>query len=441
MSMRIRLGRSLVIGLAAAGALVAVACGDDDDAAVARTVTPSATTTVTAAPAAPAAAAATPGPQALQGEGIIAGEGRFDWDVIHIDRGTKPGITVAPDGSLAIVYVLERMGDAGFIRVASAAAESDLDQKGVFPQGFDITELPGGYVYGPLDVQVDGDGTVAVVYHDHDWQDAAVSVRRDGDWSTTRIRSDGHDGWDDAIAFGPDGSLHVVSVEPEQFGSDAGIEYASFSGGDWSVQEIGSGPQPYEWGTDIAVGADGTVHIVYFDASGRDLVYATNAGGAWTGDHIYSEGDAGRFAQIALDRAGLPHVAFFQADGQVDEDGSNRGAIIYGAFDGTEWRFEQIGSLDAQVLGFEGARRTVALALSGDDPIVAFIDEARLGLATFADGAWSEETVLLFGGAPMQVVGLAIDGHGTPHLTFATTTGNGPLDGEVWYLRPVATAN
>lgn len=39
---------------------------------------------------------------------------------------------------------------------------------------------------------------------------------------------------------------------------------------------------------------------------------------------------------------------------------------------------------------------------------------------------------------PLQVVGLALGSDGAPHLTFASTTGNAPLDGGVWYLAPVA---
>ncbi len=42
------------------------------------------------------------------------------------------------------------------------------------------------------------------------------------------------------------------------------------------------------------------------------------------------------------------------------------------------------------------------------------------------------------GNDPLQVVGLVLDAGGAPHLTFATTTANGPLDGEVWYLEPFA---
>ena len=94
--------------------------------------------------------------------------------------------------------------------------------------------------------------------------------------------------------------------------------------------------------------------------------------------------------------------------------------------------------LDSVLTGFEGARRTVAIDVGPDGPVVAAIDEAQLVLARLVDGAWVPETLLEAGADPLQVVGLALDAGGAPHLTFATTTGNGPLDGEVWYLEPSA---
>ena len=41
------------------------------------------------------------------------------------------------------------------------------------------------------------------------------------------------------------------------------------------------------------------------------------------------------------------------------------------------------------------------------------------------------------GADPFQIVGLAVDSAGAPHLTFSTVTAHQPLDGEVWYVAPV----
>ena len=217
-----------------------------------------------------------------------------------------------------------------------------------------------------------------------------------------------------------------------------GVEYAVQGGDGWLVEPIGSGPQPYEWGTDIAIDADGVLHAVYFDAAASDLVYARREAGAWELTAIYEDGDAGRFPAIVLDADGLSHVAFIQSDSPIADDGRHSVTVLYGSPAGGEWAFEAVTVLDSVLTGFEGARRTVAIDVGPDGPVVAAIDEAQLVLTRLVDGAWVPETLLEAGADPLQVVGLALDAGGAPHLTFATTTGNGPLDGEVWYLEPSA---
>ena len=432
-SWRLWSGRARFGLLLLAGALVLVAaCDDDDDAAGPATgdgVTQDVQDDDDAGADDGGAAGSDEGPggTGFAGEGLVEGAGSFDWDVRRVDRGTKPDIALDTDGTPLIAYMLERTGAAGFVRVAAASGD-----------GFEVETLQNGYLYGPLDIEVSADGVAVVAYHQHDWQDAAVAVREGGVWDVQRVEHAGHDGWDDSVAFGPDGQIHLLSVDPAQFGGPEGIEYATGTDGAWSVQAVGAGPQPYEWGTDIAVDAAGGVHIVYFDAANGDLVYGELADGGWVLTTIFSDGDAGRFAVLALDAAGSPHVAFYQSADAVREEGRNGGSVVYGTLGAEGWEFQTIAELTDQVLGFEGARRTVAIALANGQPVVAFIDEARLGLAQLTDVGWIEETVIRAGSNPLQVVGLAVDAAGAPHLTFSTISGNGPLDGEVWYVAPVA---
>ena len=416
--------KHLAVAAVSVAGIIAAACGgggsDDDDAGAA------APPAREERPAAVVEATAT-----FAGAGLVTGSGGFDWNVSRVDQGTKPGIVIDANGQALIAYLLERRGSAGFVRVAAATAD-----------GFQTETLQDGYLYGPLDIALSADGTAAVAYHNHDWEDAAVAVRgADGTWSVDRIRDSGHDGWDTSLAFGPNNSLYVLGVDPVQFGSANGVEFATRQNGEWTVAPVGSGPQPYEWGTDIAVRASATgreVHSVFFDAAGQDLIYGLDEGAGWTLSPIFTDGDAGRFAVLALDATGLPHVAFFQTNATVNDEGNAAGAVMYGSFDGSAWSFEAVGRMEKHILGFEGARRTVALSFSQGEPVIAFVDEAALSLATRLNGAWQVETLLEVADDPFQVVGLAVDADGAPHLTFSTITANGPLDGEVWYVAPVA---
>lgn len=351
-----------------------------------------------------------------------------EFAITRVDRGTKPGIAIDSDGTPLIAYLLERLGSEGWVRVARG-------------DGSDVQQVHTGYVYGPLDITAAADGRVFVGFHDHDTEDGAVAVRDGDGWSVSQIADDGHDGWDSSIGLGPNGELYYLGVDPVQFDpTSSGVELATLSDGAWTVREVGSGAQPYEWGVDVATLSDGTVVIVYFDAESQDLVFGVDGANGFALTSIFTEGDAGRFPVLAVDQNDRAHVAFFQSAERVREEGPAPGNVMYGVqtADGG-WRFETVGTVDDQVLGFAGARRTVALALNGNEPVLAYIGTERLTLARpDGSGGWSRQIVAEAEDAALQVVGLALDASGLPHLTYSTVTGGGMLDGEVWYAAPVS---
>ncbi len=100
----------------------------------------------------------------------------------------------------------------------------------------------------------------------------------------------------------------------------------------------------------------------------------------------------------------------------MSDTGPAPGDIVYGAqaADGS-WSFEVVGQVNAQVLGF--------------------IDTETLSFAERGSNGWGPTLVAQADGDPFQVVGLAVDGAGEPHITYSTVTANGPLDGEIWHAR------
>jgi hypothetical protein len=319
--------------------------------------------------------------------------------------------------------MLERMGAQGWVKVINA-------------DGSNSEQIHTGYVYGPLDIAASADGRVVVGYHDHDNEDGSIATREGDAWSVGTIAHEGHDGWDSSIAFGQSGEIYYLGIDPSQFGSASGVELATLRDSAFSVRGLGSGPQPYKWGVDIAVGPAGELAAVFFDADNKDLIFAVEDGDGFALTPIYSEGDAGRFAVLELDDAGLAHVTFFQSSSAVSDTGPAPGDIVYGAqaADGS-WSFEVVGQVNAQVLGFEDARRTVALQFVDGNPVVPFIDTETLSFAERGSNGWGTTLVAQADGDPFQVVGLAVDGVGEPHITYSTVTANGPLDGEIWYAR------
>ncbi len=416
---RYEMGRTF-LGLALAGTLAAViaaACGGDDsgEASPPPTQTPSTT------------ASPTPGPTPTIE--TIAGEGSFDWQVLEIDRGVKPDLALDAGGRAHIAFGLEARG--GFVKHA-LIGDSTV-----------TSTVAEGYFYFPLAIAVNDDGVPWIAFHNHDYEDQAVALAQDletGDWLVLRTKSPGHDGWDNSLALDANGRPHTVSVDPSGFRSNVGLEYGFFDANNWTVEEVGTGPLMYEFGTAIGLDSAGNPHATYYNDVSQDLMYASRSDGAWTVSAIDTEGDVGRFADMHLDAADRPHVAYLELET------STSGTIKYAVLEGGTWRTEAVDTIDSLFVGppgnMSGARSVVSLALdSQGNPVIAYSDQESIKLAWQRDGQWQVETVQRADGDPLgQTVSLALDASDTPHLTYyvATDLREGGLDGVVFYLRGVS---
>ncbi len=101
--------------------------------------------------------------------------------------------------------------------------------------------------------------------------------------------------------------------------------------------------------TDLAIAADGTVMVSYFDASSGSLKFASNPGGEWS-QHVIDAGDLsdddanttqiyGQYSSISIDAAGVPSIAYFAHVGIGTEEAT------------TEVRFAQATSSDPRTGG------------------------------------------------------------------------------------------
>ena len=107
---------------------------------------------------------------------------------------------------------------------------------------WNISTISTGYFYGSLDIVVDDTGVPHISWHNHDEENETYARLLNGTWDVHDVDDPGHDGWDNDLAIDSRGLPHTVSVDPVQFGSQSGVEYATFDGESWTVEEIGSGP-------------------------------------------------------------------------------------------------------------------------------------------------------------------------------------------------------
>ena len=352
---------------------------------------------------------------------------KYDWEVVTVDdNGAKPSLALDPEGTPHLAYMLEAM--PGFVKHAVLESNS-----------WSISTVSTGYFYGPLDIQVDDKGVPHISWHNHDAEDEAYAALDSGNWVVRNIKHPGHDGWDNNLAIDSQGRPHTVSIDPSQFGSRSGVEYATLSGEAWTVEEVGSGPVLYEFGTGIVLDSQDRPHVVWFDDSNEDLKLAVKDGGVWNISTVDSAGDVGRYPFLVVDKQGNPSISYFERMSQ------STGYVKIARWDGSEWNSQRIGKLENVFPGFFGARKNSSLVFDKDNnPIVAYSDEQVIKLSWWDGSGWNFETVLTAVDLPLgQQVSLALDNSGVLHLTFADVTSKGSpgVKGTVKYARGTPTAD
>ena len=173
-------------------------------------------------------------------------------------------------------------------------------------EGWAIELLDGtGSVGSFSTIAVGPDGTVHVIYLDGTNMRLKYATDLGGRWSTSVIDEDGEVGMYASMALDPEGNVHAIYYHNSD---PVSLLYTTNSGGTWSKATVQFG-MVYE--TDIAVDGDGNAHISYYDATNKDLMYATNANGSWEAIALDSDGDVGRDSSIALDSDGNAYISYY----------------------------------------------------------------------------------------------------------------------------------
>ncbi|MFT7691965.1 MAG: hypothetical protein ACI8P2_000583 [Candidatus Latescibacterota bacterium] len=339
-----------------------------------------------------------------------------EWNIEGVEAGTKPELVLDAEGCPHIAYMTEQLAGGVFY---------------AFKEGNEwvIDTVAEGYFYGPLDIALDAEGDPHIVYHDHQdassdpsQGDAGYAFRQSDRWNVETISDEGHDGWDPSVAIGPDGEVYVSSIDPSQFGSENGVEWAVRRGDVWFVNEVGSGPIPYEFGTQLQFDTFGQLHLVFHDGSerlntggGSDLFYGLLVDGQWQLEVADDEGDVGKFSSLAVDADGLPHIAYFEWAT------SNTGFIKYAHWDGSQWQRERVEELRDVEISFLGARRMTSIALDARGiPHIAYSDRNAVRYAVWNGSGWDRQDVAFASTGQIlgQLVSLALDAESRPHIAF-----------------------
>jgi hypothetical protein len=187
----------------------------------------------------------------------------------------------------------------------------------------------------------------------------------------------------------------------------------------WTTETVG--PAIYDAGsTGIAVGADGVIHLSYYDAGGGDLKYACRQGGTWYTQTVDSLGKVGLWSSLGLDSQGQPMISYSN-DTECD--------LKFATWNGTAWNTTTVDSID-----LVGGRNSMSVDKDGL-PHIAYYDGTHNGIkyAHWNGSSWSVQTVF----ANFSVgsyLSIAVDSSGHPWVAYEDSqrVAYSVLEGTTW---------
>ena len=198
--------------------------------------------------------------------------------------------------------------------------------------------------------------------------------------------------WSD-LALEADGDLHLAYYDR----ANGAVKYAYHADADswytWTIEtidtvgDITTGLAAAEVAA-VAVDSNGTPHVAYYSAIGTQLEYAYRTGAdTWVNTVLDSDGDVGADPSIAIDGSNVVHLVYYDTGDLTLRYNTKTGAGWTGAqvVEGPTGAAEPFGpnSLALDALGNPHVAYTYTLSTNGKNLKHAWIDT----------GAWTNETV------------------------------------------------
>lgn len=335
-----------------------------------------------------------------------------DWTWTVVGTGQKPALSVDAQGAAHLAFMLESF--SGFVAYASVSAAGAVSA----PE-----TVATGYFYGPIGIER-RNGEPVIAYHDHTLEDQVLAVRSAGTWTLHAMTNTGHDGWYNALAVDPGGSVHTATYDPSGFGG-VGVNYGVWDGSTWSVEVAVPGSFDYAGGMSVGLADDGTSYVAFFDdvQGVARLAWRDAPAGAWSDQILEPKGsfvEAGRFPDLVIDQATetLHMVYLVRTTGAA-------GVIRYAQWNAGTVELMDVAPIDDFSIGMDGARDIATLALDGSgQPVVAIQNRSALTVARWNGTDFDLESFPASAGTTLrQQTAIAVDAANRTHVAYWLGTG------------------
>jgi hypothetical protein len=283
----------------------------------------------------------------------------------------------------------------------------------------------------------DKDGNLHLVYSS-DSQQFKYAFRPAGDnhWYVMPI-ADGY-GFTQ-ITTDSNGNAHVCLATH----SASIIKYGYFENSKWQFQQIAPGTGPVWYSCSVAISADGTPHVAWYQEKGPDLnvyghyKYAVQQNGVWVVRTIDTDPLTGKWHDMLIDSKGRVHIS---------NDCFVNGELHYATEDGGQWHITMV---DSRRLDASRPRDTPMESLGmGNSMLLDNHDLAHFSYETDTALKYATQTATGFLTETVDSIrplgswvgyhtALVLDQHGNPHIAYedAGTLKHAFWDGTQWRVQ------
>jgi len=172
----------------------------------------------------------------------------------------------------------------------------------------------------------------------------------------------------------------------------------------WTIETVDDAGDAGRYSS-MAIAADGTLHVSYYEQGGGDLRYARSGGSSWITETVDGVGNVGQYSSLDLDTSAYPHIAYYSVDD---------GALKYVHWNGLSWAVTTVDNA-----GDVGQYASLAVD-ANDVPHISYYSATGLGNLKYAhlDGAsWVSTTVDTIP-ATGQYTSLALESDLYPRISY-----------------------
>jgi len=228
------------------------------------------------------------------------------------------------------------------------------------------------------------------------------------------------------------------------------LKYAAFENHSWNTQQIDPQSGLIEYSCSLAIAADGTRHVLWYQYGNPQggyylhLKYAVLEKGAWMARTVDFDMQAGKWNCLVLDPQGNPHVSY---------DSFIKGEMKYAYWDGKEWKRSVVDSPNISPKGPYSHGLGNSLVLNRDGKAQISYEDGELGGSANSESslkyAWEKDNswkidiidnITVTGSWIGYRTRQALDPQGNPHIVYedAGAVKHAYWDGSKWRIQVVS---